>query len=202
MIIAADSAVHGFYVDTVALSARAKGMVMSAQEDPRQADAEAESEDAVEQNVEHQQVVEFHLGEDRCAIDISTVDSIVEMRKVTRVPRTPAAVDGVMDLRGETTAIINPKEFLGIEETTAVDEQNVLVLDRADDKQKIGIRVDEVVEVTSHPVTRIDGSDDLDSLETEGMSSRVARGVIRKPEGDDLDLVVWVDIDAVINELK
>ncbi len=149
------------------------------------------------------QVVEFRLGEDYCAIDIEKVDSIVEIKKVTRIPRTPDSVDGVMDLRGETTAIINPRTFLGIDgDQPDGDEQNVLVLDRADDKQKIGIRVDEVLEVTTYPESKIDTDDDLSDLQTRGIEEQVSRGIIRKPNGDGLDLVVWIDIDAIIDQLK
>jgi len=149
------------------------------------------------------QVVEFLLGEDVCAIDIDQVDSIVEVKKVTRIPRTPDAVDGVMDLRGETTAIIDPRSFLGVEsDAVERDEQDVLVLDRPDDKQKVGIRVDEVREVSTYPEDRIDTDDDLSEFDTRSVEQEVSRGLIRKQNGDGLDLVVWIDIDAVIDQLK
>jgi purine-binding chemotaxis protein CheW len=154
-------------------------------------------------DVETRQVVEFRLGGDYCAVDIDEVDGIVEIKKVTRIPRTPDSIDGVMDLRGETTAIINPRTFLGIEgELPDSDEQNVLVLDRPDDKQKIGIRVDEVLEVTTYPEDRIDTEEDLSDLDTRGIQKRISRGIIRKPNGDGLDLLVWIDIDAIIDQLK
>jgi purine-binding chemotaxis protein CheW len=149
------------------------------------------------------QVVEFRLGEDCCAVDIDEVDGIVEIKKVTRIPRTPDSVDGVMDLRGETTAIIDPRTFLGVEgDPPDRDEQNVLVLDRPDDKQKIGIRVDEVLEVTTHPEDKIDTDEELSDLDTRSIEERVSRGIIRKPNGDGLDLVVWIDVDAIIEQLR
>lgn len=166
-------------------------------------DTEAAAEAAADPNVETRQVVEFRLGNDYCAIDIGEVDSIVEIKKVTRIPRTAESIDGVMDLRGETTAIINPRTFLGVDgDAPESDEQNVLVLDRPDDKQKIGIRVDEVLEVATYTENQIDAGDDLSNLDTRGIEEEVSRGIIRKPNGDGLDLVVWVDIDAVIGQLK
>ncbi|MCO8245259.1 MULTISPECIES: chemotaxis protein CheW [unclassified Haladaptatus] len=151
---------------------------------------------------EETQVVEFRLGEDVCAIDIEQVDSIVEVKKVTRIPRTPNSIEGVMDLRGETTAIIDPKEFLSVE--TGERGDDVLVLDRPDDKQKIGIRVDEVLDVTTHAPERIDANDELENLDTRGIRDQISRGIIKKPNGDDdeLDLVIWVDIDKMINSLN
>lgn len=163
---------------------------------------EHESDSEVVETGPTTQVVEFRLGADVCAVDISEVDSIVEITKVTRVPRTPESIEGVMDLRGETTAILDLRTFLGIEATTDDETQNVLVLDRADDKQKIGLRVDEVLEVATYADSRIDESDSLANLNTKGIEQRAAKGIIRKPADGDLDLVIWVDIDKIIRELK
>jgi len=46
-----------------------------------------EEADRVVANDAH--VVEFRLGNEVCAIDIDAVDSIVESKQVTRVPRAP-----------------------------------------------------------------------------------------------------------------
>ncbi|WP_440005579.1 chemotaxis protein CheW [Halomicrococcus sp. SG-WS-1] len=162
---------------------------MSVQQSPSEGGADAEA-----------QVVEFRLGEDVCAIDIDQVDSIVEVKKVTRIPRTPDSIEGVMDLRGETTAIIDPKEFLSVSVDDSGD--SVLVLDRPDDKQRIGIRVDEVLDVVSYAPGQVDDGDDLENLDTRGIREKVARGIIRKPNGDGLDLVVWIDVDRMIDSLN
>lgn len=146
------------------------------------------------------QVVEFRLGEDVCAIDIEQVDSIVEVKKVTRIPRTQDAIEGVMDLRGETTAIIDPKVFLSVASGGRGDD--VLVLDRPDDKQKIGIRVDEVLDVTTHPSDQIDRNDELENLDTRSIRDQVSRGIIRKSNDERLDLAIWIDVDKMIDSLS
>lgn len=152
-------------------------------------------------------VVEFELGNEVCAIDIQAVDSIVESKQVTRVPRAPDAVEGVMDLRGETTAIVDPREFLSIDGDLASD--NILVLDRADDKQKIGLRVAEVTEVSSYPELQVDTGEDVERIGTSAVERDLVKGVIRKlneelEEDDDIedadvDLVLWLDIDRLID---
>lgn len=150
------------------------------------------------------EVVEFTLGEEVCAIDICAVDSIVETKRITRIPRAPAAVEGVMDLRGETTAVVDPKAFLSIEGAGAA--ANVLVLDRDDDKQKIGIRVDEVTEVASYAGDRIDRNGDLAGIATSAFEAELVKGVLRKHVGEvddegnpeDVELVLWIDIEALV----
>lgn len=166
-----------------------------------------EDADRVAEDAAH--VVEFELGDEVCAIDIRAVDSIVESKQVTRVPRAPDAVEGVMDLRGETTAIVDPREFLAIEGDLASD--NILVLDRADDKQKIGLRVAEVTEVSGYAEHQIDRGDRLERIGTSAIESELVRGVIRKgatPPGEEdaeeheVDLVLWLDIDKLIDSVS
>jgi purine-binding chemotaxis protein CheW len=150
-------------------------------------------------------VVEFELGDETCAIDIDAVDSIVESKQVTRVPRAPDAVEGVMDLRGETTAIVDPREFLAIGGET--DSENILVLDRADDKQKIGLRVAEVTEVSGYAEFQLDRGERVARIGTAAVEDDLVKGVIRKgatPEDEedadegDVELVLWLDIDRLI----
>ncbi|MFB6132966.1 MAG: chemotaxis protein CheW [Halanaeroarchaeum sp.] len=153
-------------------------------------------------------VVEFALGEETCAMDIDSVDSIVETKQITRVPRAPDAVEGVMDLRGETTAVVDPREFLSVGE--GGDEENILVLDRDDDKQKIGIRVDEVTEVASYTERRVDRNGSLSGVESSAIDAELVRGVIRKPLGEidedgipeDVQLILWLDIEALVDAVS
>lgn len=150
------------------------------------------------------EVVEFTLGKERCAMDIDSVDSIVETKQITRVPRAPDAVEGVMDLRGETTAVVNPTEFLAVGSGGVAD--SILVLDRDDDKQKIGIRVDDVQEVASYPTPQVDQNGDLTGIETSAIEAKLVKGVLRKYTGEvdddgipeDVDLVLWLDISQLI----
>lgn len=135
-----------------------------------------EDADGVVETAAH--VVEFRLGEEVCAIDIDAVDSIVESKQVTRVPRAPESVEGVMDLRGETTAIVDPREFLAIEGDH--DGGNVLVLDRDDDKQKIGLRVAEVTEVSSYGEHQVDRGGQVERSGTDAVEDELVVGVIRK----------------------
>jgi len=137
-------------------------------------------------------------------MDIDSVDSIVESKQITRVPRAPEAVEGVMDLRGETTAVVEPREFLSIE--GGGTEENILVLDRNDDKQKIGIRVNEVTEVADYPEMRVDRDGDLSGISSSAIADKLVKGVIRKPLGEinddgvpeEVELIMWLDIDTLI----
>lgn len=198
----AETAVQG-EVESVAETGEATEAVeaesASEPDSPPEPDS-ASTEETPEESSNELQVVEFLLGNDVCALEIAEVESLVEMTNVTRVPRTSDAIDGVIDLRGETTAIIDLKSFLG---TTGDDDgEYIIVLDRPDDKQKVGITVDEVSEVVTHDRSYVDDSTALADLNTRGMQHSVSQGVIRKMADDELELVVWLDIDAVIEGIQ
>jgi purine-binding chemotaxis protein CheW len=156
--------------------------------------------DAPERTV---QVVEFTLGGERYALDVSDVDSIVDLEGATRVPRTSEAIDGVMDLRGEITAVIDPRAYLDVDQDSVSMEQQVLVIDQDRDSQKIGLRVDRVVGVGEYAEGLVDTSDAYQELDTTGIREQTIRSIIRRPTGDDdFDPVAWLDVGAIIEQSR
>jgi purine-binding chemotaxis protein CheW len=53
------------------------------------------------------QVVSFQLGEEVYAIDIMEIKQIVNMQEVRETPNAPPYVEGILNLRGAVTPIIN-----------------------------------------------------------------------------------------------
>ena len=52
----------------------------------------------------------FKLGEEEFCLEISNVREIKEMMPITRVPNVPEFIEGVINLRGQITALINLKK--------------------------------------------------------------------------------------------
>ncbi|CQH54785.1 purine-binding taxis protein CheW [Halobacterium hubeiense] len=125
-------------------------------------------------------VLEFSLGEDRYCIDIAHVDEIVDATEdVTPIPNADANVVGVVDLRGETTTVVDPRVRLGIKGSP--DGSRIVVLS---EHESTGLLVDDVHEVESVDPDEIDDS----------AASETTRGVVRR----DDRFVVWVDPDALV----
>lgn len=123
-----------------------------------------------------QQVLTFRLGDQRYCVDIETVDEIVDHRsRVTPVPGTPTHVEGVVDLRGQTTTVVSPRHVLGLD---GVGNEERIVIFR-DEAGTVGWLVDEVEQV-------LDVADD--QFESDFASDRV-RGVLKREE----EFVVWLD---------
>jgi purine-binding chemotaxis protein CheW len=123
------------------------------------------------------QVLKFQLDEGEYCIDIDDVAEIVDRpAECTRIPRSPPFVEGVVNLRGNTTTIVDPKPLLGLEGTQP--EKRVIIFDSGD-SVKTGWLVDEVRQV----VNVVD--DDVDtSVEGEGV-----KGLVRHDDG----FLVWLD---------
>lgn len=132
------------------------------------------------------QVLEFQLGDETYCVSIDYVTEIVDVGELTSVPNAPPHVEGVMDLRGRTTSIINPKVVFDID---GGESSRIIVFDPevANDEQgAVGWLVDEVYQVSQVDPENVDQSpttDDVDSV----------RGVIKRDGG----FVIWVNPDAI-----
>lgn len=71
---------------------------------------------AIETDAEPTKVLEFGLGDGTYCLDIGVIDEIVDAGELTRIPNSPDHVEGVMDLRGRTTTIVDPKTLFAIDE--------------------------------------------------------------------------------------
>ena len=112
--------------------------------------------------------VVFGVGEHRLAVPVDDVLSSTDLPEdLTRVPRTPDAIEGVTDLRGEITAVIDPTIYFPTSAAPS-DHQQLLVFDSPDDQQSAALRVDDVRGVESVP--------ERDVLQTEDLESRPVSG--------------------------
>ncbi len=130
------------------------------------------------------QVLEFRLEDRKYCIDIAHVDEIVDKDELTPLPNSEPRVEGVMDLRGITTTIINPKKVLELDETETGERVVVLETDD-DDEGSVGWLIDAVNQVVSIDTDEVD----------ESVESGSVRGIIRQ----DDDFVVWVKPEEINN---
>jgi chemotaxis signal transduction protein len=93
------------------------------------------------------QLVTFMLKDEEFGFDIMSVQEIIRPPKLSKVPRTPAYVDGIANLRGVVLPIIDMRPRFGMDHAEDTDSTRVLVIDV--DGVKIGLRVDRVKQVTS-----------------------------------------------------
>ncbi|HOB18919.1 MAG TPA: chemotaxis protein CheW [Candidatus Methanoculleus thermohydrogenotrophicum] len=154
-------------------------------------------------------VVEFELGRELYAMDIQLAREIVEMMPITRIPRAPDYIAGIMNLRGEITTIIDLKRLIQIPGTSGDSQKIIVLVAEAAGGSNLGIIVDDV-----HSVIQV-SENDIELMD-EGISSGVhdfVKGIIKlaKDDGERKRagggqqesgrLVLWIDIKKILDDL-
>lgn len=100
----------------------------------------------LEKEAETKQYIVVTIGAEQYGIDISYVDSIVRMQKITRVPKSLPYFKGVINLRGEIVPIMSLRKRFNLAEPVYDDKTRIIIL-KPKQPEPIGIIVDMVKEV-------------------------------------------------------
>lgn len=107
----------------------------------------------------------FRIGDDEFGIAIASVEEVVQLPpKLSRLPKAPAFVKGVMNLRGQVVPVIDQAQRFG-EQASAGMRRRVIVV-RIGDLQA-GFIVDAVSEVVAVKSIDLQAAPDLGSEETQ-----------------------------------
>ncbi len=91
------------------------------------------------------QLVTFELSGENFGIDILMVQEITPMTKITRVPKAPRFVEGVINLRGKVIPVVDLRKILDFEVQEFDSSSRIIVLQFGG--KIIGILVDKMNEV-------------------------------------------------------
>jgi purine-binding chemotaxis protein CheW len=91
----------------------------------------------------------FNLGDEEYGLEILKVQEIIGMQEITKVPRSPEYVKGVINLRGKVIPVIDLRLKFGMEEKQYTRKTCIIVVQvkREAGDLIMGIIVDEVSEV-------------------------------------------------------
>jgi len=123
------------------------------------------------------QLVTFLLKDEEFGFDIMSVQEIIRVPKMAKVPRTPAYVDGIANLRGVVLPVIDMRTRFGMERAEETDRTRVLVVDIGG--IKTGLRVDRVKQVTRVMRSEIEPP----PAAIRGTSSDYLEGVVKLDKG-------------------
>ncbi len=137
------------------------------------------------------QVIVFRLGEERYGVDISQVREIIRPTQITRIPNAPDFVEGVINLRGQITTIVNLRKRFGMPPTQIDNDTRIIVVEY--NNAVIGMMVDTVNEVKYLSQKDIEP---LPSIITSREEAKFLKGVGKLPDG----LLILIDLNKVLNE--
>lgn len=94
------------------------------------------------------QYIVIRLGEEQYGIDIRYIDNIVRMQYITRVPKMPNYLKGVINLRGEVIPVISLRLKMGLAEDEITRVTRIIII-KTEQEGNTGVLVDEVREVVT-----------------------------------------------------
>mgnify|MGYP001599931013 FL=1 len=112
----------------------------------------------------------FKLGSEEFGLEILKVQEIIQMQSITRVPRTPEFVRGVINLRGKVIPVVDLRLKFGMESTEDTERTCIVVVQirNATSVVVMGTIIDEVREVLDIPEASIEDTPSFGtSIDTE-----------------------------------
>jgi purine-binding chemotaxis protein CheW len=114
----------------------------------------------------------FRLGAEEFGLPIETVDEVAQVPdKVTRLPKAPKFLEGVVNFRGEVLPVVDQRRRFDMPALEKADGRRLVVV--RTERHRAGLIVDAVVEVLRTSANRIDPAPDL-----TGEATRLVHGVL------------------------
>jgi purine-binding chemotaxis protein CheW len=91
----------------------------------------------------------FVLNDGEYAVDILKIQQVIQMQPITRIPRSPKFIRGVLNLRGKVVPILNLHSKFNITSIEETSKTCILIAEISDRQSAliVGIIIDEVKEV-------------------------------------------------------
>lgn len=148
---------------------------------------------SVENMTETAQYLTFRLEEEVFALDISQVREVLDFTAITKVPRTPEFMRGVINLRGSVVPVVDMRLKFGMSRTEQTLSTCIIIVEINIDGDRLilGALADSVQEVIElgpgqiEPAPRIGTR--LDTEFIKGMGKR------------DEEFIIILDIDKIFS---
>ncbi len=135
------------------------------------------------------QLASFRLGNEEFAVDILKIQEINRLVEITRVPKAPIFVEGVINLRGKVIPVIDLRKKFGLSNEARDDETRIVVMDIR--KRIVGLIVDSVSEVLRAPASSVEPPPPM----LGGVDSEYIKGVCKLEDR----LLILLDVNKLLS---
>ncbi|MFW6180229.1 MAG: chemotaxis protein CheW [Spirochaetota bacterium] len=140
-------------------------------------------------NEETDQIISFVVGRENFGVLIREVKEVIRIREITRLPKAPDFVKGVINLRGDVIPVIDLREKFSMEVEDYTDMTRVIVVEV--DGKSIGMVVDSVSHVLRLSRDQIDPAPPL----VGGLAGEYIKGVGKLDE----KLIILLNIERILS---
>ena len=139
------------------------------------------------------QYLTFNLAEEVYAVDVGRVREILELSDITKVPRTPQFMRGVINLRGSVVPVIDLRLKFGMSATERTVNTCIIVVEVAmeDEVIVLGSLADSVQEVIEMETEQIEAAPHI--------GTQLNTDFIRGMGKHDGRFVMILDIDRIFS---
>ncbi len=147
-----------------------------------------EKENTKQQSDEEHQLVVFHLDDEAFGVDIGQVKEIIKMAEITQMPNAPEFVEGIINLRGQITTIMDLRKRLGMKVADTDENTRIIIVEASG--STLGLIVDSVSEVL-----RMSGKD-IDPPSAASTHAEYVQGVGKL----DDRLLILLDLNRILSK--
>ncbi len=146
--------------------------------------ATAGAPDAASASDDELKFLVFRLGDDEFALPIEVVDEVAQVpARITRLPKTPAFLEGVINLRGDVLPVIDQRRRFDMPAPETPAGRRLVVV--RTERHRAGLIVDSVSQVLTSRADAIEEAPDL-----AGEATRLVQGVINLDDAGRIVLVL------------
>ncbi|PLX73820.1 MAG: chemotaxis protein CheW [Desulfuromonas sp.] len=131
----------------------------------------------------------FRVGREMYALDIMQIKEIIRPQKLTPIPKSPAFVEGVINLRGAVIPVADMRKRFDLPLTESDRKSRIMICSLAG--RMIGLLVDEVSEVRRYSRDEVAPAPEF----LKGPEAEYFLGVARS--GDDF--IMLVDLEKILS---
>lgn len=135
------------------------------------------------------QLVTFSIGEEEFGVNILKVQEIIRTTEITKVPRAPEFVEGVINLRGKVIPIIDLRRRFGLAPKAHDKNTRIIVIEI--NNVIVGFVVDAVSEVLRIPASTVEPPPPV----VAGVESDYISGVGQLQDR----LLIMLDLDKLLS---
>jgi purine-binding chemotaxis protein CheW len=118
------------------------------------------------------QFLVFRLGDDEFGLPVESVDEVARVpEQITRLPKAPKFLEGVVNLRGEVLPVVDQRRRFDMPKLERTEGRRLIVVHT--ERHRAGLIVDSVSEVLRSSADAIEAAPDL-----TGDITRLVHGVI------------------------
>ena len=142
---------------------------------------------------ETRQYLTFKLGDEVFATDVAKVREVLDLVPIAAIPRTPAFMAGVINLRGTVVPVVDFRLCFGMSKTETTRNTCIVVVEVLLDGEKtvIGALADSVEEVVDLEPDQIEGAPRI--------GTHIHTDFIRGMGKRDEQFIIILDIDRVFS---